>query len=436
MLVGSQPARMKDDASAKTSGKGTRQVGGEHSRVSVDTQRAGSGRLEGTGSAPEADRSSRVSFSSFASQDSPQSRSSLSRGRPTDRSTSDAPAASRATASQGSRPSSPPKLKDKWCLTVQRKAPAFKLRSSPPAPKAPRVPAEPQRPQAPVESAPLARGSRQRLQPLEYWRNERAMDKRPAPSKERIDLDPLFAPLVARRSEKTVKYPAASTSTSTLTTDPASRRTDKAAHGKTRTVELDLVVERAPQKGPKERPKTKSRDKVTPAPPQSISAAPLPSPADSSSLPSPRLGTAPGPFLASGTAPRPPLPSKTSSGSSSSSTFIPTPTLSHFLTTLPIPLTHLTPIFASLGCSTSADLLALASPTTAGQRARTIMLDVVSREVGQQKQKRAGADAVSAESAVEQEGLSRWERIVLEEELRAGWKVWTEAQAEEAAGRS
>lgn len=45
---------------------------------------------------------------------------------------------------------------------------------------------------------------------------------------------------------------------------------------------------------------------------------------------------------------------------------------------------------------------------------------MVSREVAR---RRSGVE--------EGEGLSKWERIVLEEELRAGWRVWNEAQQQQ-----
>lgn len=286
---------------------------------------------------------------------------------------------------------------------------------------------------AEAEAEALRRPHRNRVQPLEYWRNERMLYKKrqselmleellrvPEPEKE------TFARL--KRKEKRREQELASIAAAEESPAPSSstasspRRPSAASKNKTRSVELDLVVERAKRtttpRTTKERSKNATRDKLAPAPTSALAGAPLPSPALTTAVPSPHLAAAPS---------RTPLQS-TSTSSSTSSTFIPTPSLSHFLTTLPISLTHLTPIFASFGCTTPADLLALASPTEAGVRARSLMLDLVSKKVAQQK-------SSARRTGMEEQGLSTWERIVLEEELRAGWRVWTEAQAEEAAGR-
>ncbi|KAK4058025.1 hypothetical protein OIO90_000764 [Microbotryomycetes sp. JL221] len=81
------------------------------------------------------------------------------------------------------------------------------------------------------------------------------------------------------------------------------------------------------------------------------------------------------------------------------------PTIAEFVRSLPIPLEHVIPTFNSLGLSSSTDLLALASDTVAGHNARKAILDQVSR--------------------MNQTGLSVWQRVVFEEELKVASQNWT-----------
>ena len=83
------------------------------------------------------------------------------------------------------------------------------------------------------------------------------------------------------------------------------------------------------------------------------------------------------------------------------------PTVAEFIASLPIPLTHLVSTFETLGLTRPADLLALASDTEPGTNARQAILDEVAN--------------------VDGKGLSKWERIVLEESLKSGWRKWTAA---------
>ncbi|BGP21635.1 hypothetical protein JCM10295v2_000510 [Rhodotorula toruloides] len=113
------------------------------------------------------------------------------------------------------------------------------------------------------------------------------------------------------------------------------------------------------------------------------------------------------------------VPPPTSSRSSNSSRpLVPNsrafavPDISSFLSSLPLPsLARLTPHFHALGCSSPSDLLVLADQSR-GVKAREKVLDRVGKM---------------------DEGLSEWERIVLEEELEAGWKRWRGGDAERAA---
>ncbi|GAA5887722.1 hypothetical protein JCM6882_001509 [Rhodosporidiobolus microsporus] len=113
-------------------------------------------------------------------------------------------------------------------------------------------------------------------------------------------------------------------------------------------------------------------------------------------------------------APPSPLPAPAASPSSttlSSSTHHPhPPTLSSFLSSLPLPsLPRLTPHFHALGLSTPSDLLQLANGATEGaRRARGRVLERVGKAAAEKGQA----------------GLTEWERIVLEEELEEGWKRW------------
>ncbi|KAM0793257.1 hypothetical protein ACM66B_000719 [Microbotryomycetes sp. NB124-2] len=80
------------------------------------------------------------------------------------------------------------------------------------------------------------------------------------------------------------------------------------------------------------------------------------------------------------------------------------PTVAEFIASLPIPLDHLVPSFTALGLSTPTDLIALASDTEAGRNARKIILD----QVDQQSDK----------------GLTVWQRVVFEEQLKSRRKKW------------
>ncbi|GAA5835281.1 hypothetical protein JCM11251_006668 [Rhodosporidiobolus azoricus] len=155
--------------------------------------------------------------------------------------------------------------------------------------------------------------------------------------------------------------------------------------------------------------------------------APLPSPSrprprpyasSSSSTPRQRQPPAPVPNASSSSMsclptparapPSPALPSQPAPAPSSSTP----PTLSTFLSSLPLPsLTRLTPHFHSLGLSSPADLVQLSNSSSEGaRRARGRVLLAVSK---------------AAEGDVRGEGaMTEWERIVLEEELEEGWKRW------------
>ncbi|BGP04753.1 hypothetical protein OF846_000204 [Rhodotorula toruloides] len=85
------------------------------------------------------------------------------------------------------------------------------------------------------------------------------------------------------------------------------------------------------------------------------------------------------------------------------------PDISTFLSSLPLPsLTRLTPHFHALGCRSPSDLLVLADQSR-GVKAREKVLERVGKMDG---------------------GLSEWEKIVLEEELEAGWNKWKGGEAE------
>ncbi|BGP28824.1 hypothetical protein JCM10296v2_000560 [Rhodotorula toruloides] len=86
------------------------------------------------------------------------------------------------------------------------------------------------------------------------------------------------------------------------------------------------------------------------------------------------------------------------------------PDISTFLSSLPLPsLTRLTPHFHALGCRSPSDLLVLADQSR-GVKAREKVLERVGKMDG---------------------GLSEWEKIVLEEELEAGWKKWKGGKVEQ-----
>lgn len=85
----------------------------------------------------------------------------------------------------------------------------------------------------------------------------------------------------------------------------------------------------------------------------------------------------------------------------------PIPNVKSFLDSLPVPLSPLYPTFARLGCTSSKDMLALASPTAIGVRCRDAFLELLDDEFI----KVAGT------------GLSSWHRIVLLEGLKAEWEV-------------
>lgn len=72
------------------------------------------------------------------------------------------------------------------------------------------------------------------------------------------------------------------------------------------------------------------------------------------------------------------------------------PSIASFLASLPLPLLRLLPAFDALGCTSPADLVALADDSAVGRKARKALLDGVAAEVS----------------------VSRWERMVLEEGLR------------------
>ncbi|KAK4054913.1 hypothetical protein OIV83_000837 [Microbotryomycetes sp. JL201] len=87
------------------------------------------------------------------------------------------------------------------------------------------------------------------------------------------------------------------------------------------------------------------------------------------------------------------------------------PTLAEFIASLPIPLGHLVPAFTTLGLSTPTDLVALASDTEAGRNARQIILDQVDQ--------------------LSEPGLTVWQRVVLEEQLKSRGRTWTPTENEQ-----
>lgn len=140
--------------------------------------------------------------------------------------------------------------------------------------------------------------------------------------------------------------------------------------------------------------------------------------------------TLPSPRLTGSTSPRraPPAPKSSSNAnaatkavesraasSSSVASCRAVPTIATFLNSLPVPLARLEEPFARLGLSRPADLLALASETDAGRNARKILLDAVEKE--------------------DDGAMTRWERIVLEEELKSGWARWSGNDGQVDRGR-
>lgn len=136
----------------------------------------------------------------------------------------------------------------------------------------------------------------------------------------------------------------------------------------------------------------------------------LPSPSQSvqsiaERAPPPAPAPAPLPMLESSTSPYRPRQAATEEVDAPGGTAGQAPDVATFLGSLSVPLTHLYPAFETIGCTTALDLVALAARTKMGERLRSALFDEVAGEV------RAG-DKESPR------GLSRWDRMMLEEGLR------------------
>lgn len=250
-----------------------------------------------------------------------------------------------------------------------------------------------------------------------------------------VDTDERSSPSASpskkrRRTSLTLKLPAASTSSHT--SDAREERARQRAQLQdARLVALEkrrLEKEASKEQDRlrvKDEPETDAEDDdaVVLAAPSNRMTANAPASSSRQPLPPPAPGYLPTPSSPSTVSPILPAAAIASSASSGPSSFSrlsakdpslssAVPDISTFLASLPLPaLTRLTPHFHALGCRSPSDLLVLADQSR-GVKAREKVLDRVGKMDG---------------------GLSEWERIVLEEELEAGWKRWKGREREGAA---
>ncbi|BGO96608.1 Actin cytoskeleton-regulatory complex protein pan1 [Rhodotorula toruloides ATCC 204091] len=224
-----------------------------------------------------------------------------------------------------------------------------------------------------------------------------------------------------RRTSLTLKLPAASTTSSHISDAREERARQRAQLQDARLVALEKRRMETEASKEQERVRIKvepdadkeddeavileapSKRAGVKAPASSSRRPPPPAPGH---LPTPSSPSTVSPILPASVVP-PATANRPSSSSRQSARDPPIPSavpdISTFLSSLPLPsLTRLTPHFHALGCRSPSDLLVLADQSR-GVKAREKVLERVGKMDG---------------------GLSEWEKIVLEEELEAGWKRW------------